>query len=513
MAVPVAVAPSVLTPGVYLTVDLLAGTSSPSTGVLRVALMAPKSSVGDLTVDTEVRAGTGEASANTAFGVGTVGHLGAKGIYSKFPAAQVDFIAPTAGTGTATLDLTLSGVPTSDNIISLDVMGREFEVSWPAAATADATKTDVINAILQRTDDLACTASSGGVGVVTVDSKGLGGVGEDILIKASIKEAVSGTEAIAGAATHTPLAAVTTDPDFTTALASISGREYHYIVTCLSNQDIDAIGGTNNAGRAITHVDSLNTGLNSKLQQVIAGYTGSTVATAVLSALDADSFGNSEKAEMIMAINGRGLPGELAGRECGGRLAAISVDPAANRIGELLDGYVGSHDEIADDPTASESEAGLGGGVSLVGFTAQGAERLIRAVTTHSQDDAGGADRRLLDTQNVDAEYIVARDIRDNIALEFPQAKITKDKAAGEDPPPPGVVEERDIKGWVTSRLRSWEKAGVVEKAALDAAILPGGGLIVQVNASDATQVDIVLPKKIIQPLAKFGIVSQRLPS
>ena len=511
MSTPLAVSPGQLTPGLYLTVDLLAGTASPNVGQLRVAIVSPRSSAGDLGIETEVRAGSGADSAATAFGTGTPGHLAAKLLYAKFPAAVVDFVAATAGAGSATLNVTLSGSVSSNNAIDWDIMGREFQVSWLVGETADAVKTKCINAINQRTDELAVTATSGGTGIVTLTAKLAGNWGEDILVRAKLNLTQTGTEAVAGAATHTPLAGATTDPDLTNALALMVGREYHFILPCLSNQDIANTATANNLSRVVAHIDAYDQGLGAKLQQVVAGFTG-TIAQGIASTVHANGGKNATFGEVICCVAGRGLPCELGGREVGGRLAAEMDDPAANRIGELLDGYIGAFDKVAEQPTLAESESALGGGLALVGYTAQDLEVLIRPVTTHSQTSAGGPDRRLLDVQNVSATYIVARDLRDNLPLEFPKAKITKDTLPGEDPPPKGVIEERDIKGWIISRLRFWQVEGVVTQASVDASIADGT-LIVEVNASDATQVDIVVPFKIVPPLAKFGVVVQRLPN
>jgi len=247
------------------------------------------------------------------------------------------------------------------------------------------------------------------------------------------------------------------------------------------------------------------------LQQGIVGYTGS-FATAQASTQNANSFNNAEFFESLECLNGLSLPGEFAGRECGGRMAAIVLDPAANRIGEYLDGLYGANDKIGDKPTAAESEACLGDGLSLVSYDAQDREVLVRPITTHSKDSAGGADRRLLDVQNVDAAYIIARDLRTNLPIEFANAKIQEDSEATDDPPPAGVTEERDIKAYIIARLRFWQDEGVVNRAALDEAI-ENGTIIVQVNSTDPTQVDMVVPFEIIQPLAKMGLVAQRVPS
>ena len=511
MAIPIAVGPGQLTPGLYLIVDLLAGAASPGTGTLRVALMANKSSAGTLTEDTEVRAGGGETTAQVAFGIGTVGALAAKQIYDVFPAAVVDFIAPAVGAGLATLDLTAAGSPTSNTSVLLDVMGREFEVAWLSGESADDIKDKIIAAINQRSAELACVASSGGVGIVQIDSKVLGNVGNDIKVSAVLSVAQTGTETFVGAVVPTPLAGGTTDSDFTTALSNLEGREYPYIMPCLSNTDVANVSTQNNYSKTIDHINNFNTGLDAKLEQVVAGIT-TTIALATAATPAANGAQNDPTGELILCINGRGLPGELGGREVGGWLLGLSTDPAVNRIGEDMSSYIGAVDLIADSPTVAQSETALGNGVALVGYTAQGIEVLVRPVTTHSQDATGAPDRRLLDAQNVAATYIVARDIRSALPAEFPNAKLVKDTEPGEDPPPKGVIEERDIKAFVISRLRFFQAQGVITKQSLDTAI-DGGTLIVQVNDSDASQVDIVLPFSIVPPLAKFGVVVQRVPN
>lgn len=511
MAIPLAVGPGQLTPGLYLVVDLLAGAASPGTGTLRVALMATQSSAGDLTDDIEVRAGGGEVTAQTAFGIGSVGALAAKQIYDVFPAAVLDFISPTAGAGLGTLDLTAAGVPTSNTSVLVDVMGREFEVAWLAAETADDIKTKIIDAINQRTEVLACVASSGGVGIVQIDSKVVGNIGNDIKVSAVLSLAQTGSETFTGALVPTPLAGGTTDPDFTTALSNLEGREYAYILPCLSNADAGNVSTQNNMSKTVDHINNFNTGLNAKLEQVIVGIT-TTIALATAASAAANGAQNDVTGELILCVNGRGLPGELGGREVGGWLLGLSTDPAVNRIGEDMSSYIGAVDLIADTPTAAQSETALGNGVALIGYTAQGLEVLVRPVTTHSQDATGAPDLRLLDAQNVAATYIISRDLRSALPAEFPNAKIVKDTEPGADPPPKGVIEERDIKAFVISRLRFWQAQGVITKASLDTAI-NGGTLIVEVNATDATQVDIVLPFSIVPPLAKFGVVVQRVPN
>lgn len=510
MATPTAVSPSVVTPGLYLSINLLAGVSSPSTGPLRVLLLAPKSSSGTLTVDTEIRAGAGESSAATAYGTGTPGHLAAKQIYLQDPAALVDFGAPTAGAGIATLNVTASGTPTGNNTVKFDIAGREFEVPWNASESADTFKTRAIAAIVAKTQDLPVTATTGGVGIITINAKSTGRIYNDVRVKATLGATATGTEAVAGAATHTNLAGGSSDPDFTTILAAAAGREYAYILLCMSNTDTETTGASSNVARVLTHIGTYNSGLNARLQQTVVATTSTTMTNTKTAAVAR----NSQVMEWVFGFAVRSLPCEVAARELGGRLAAVQIDPSANRIGELYTdvGLYGSHDVIGDAMTAAELEDALTNGITPLTYNASGQLYVVRPITNYSLDSAGGADRRLLDVQNVDGTYAVARDLRSALPQQFPNAKIQKDSEPGEEPPPRGVIEERDIKAFTISRLRFWERAGVILKSVLDA-VIEDGSLIVEVNASDPTQVDIIVPMTITPPLAKMGVVAQRRPA
>lgn len=506
MTIPLAVSPSILTPGIYITVDLTAGAASPGTGLLSTLLMAPKASTGDLQNDVEIRAGAGPASASTAFGKGSIGHLMAKLLYAEDPTAQIDFVSPAPGSTAAALNITASGTAgATGNVVEFNIAGRVVEVAWLAGETGDQLKTRAIsslNAAFQG--ELPTVASSGGSGIITNTFRVTGTLGNDCKLRARLLNTVGGTEAIDTNA-FTALSGGATASDFTNALANAAGKEYHFIVPALANAEVQLGTGSNNPTRIKTHINTYNSGLNAKLQQCVTGSTG-TITNAKVGSIAR----NTGPVEQIEAENILSLPGELAARECGGRLAAVKIDPAANRIGEILDGLFGSPTPVTDAPTASEAEDALGNGLSLCGYTASGELYLIRAVTTYCQDAAGGADRRLLDTQNVDASYIVIRDLRTSIPQEFQGAKIAKDSLPGEDPPPEGVTEERDIKAFVVGRLLFWADRGVVQRQPLLDAI-SDGSLIVQVNSSDATQVDIVIPFKVVQPLAKVGVVGQRL--
>jgi phage tail sheath gpL-like len=502
MAIPLAVAPTTLGPGLYLTVDLLAAAATPGSQPLKAAIVAPKSSAGNLTNDTEIRRAGSANDGSTGYGIGSPGHLVLQRFLEKNPTAIVDMISPTPSAGaSAAGSLTFSGTVLTDYNILVTICGRQINFPWRAGEVGADAQTRGIAAINQQSANLPVTASAGSSGVIVLTFKVPGPWGNDTVYSCVLQGGTGGAVAAAAA----KLTGGTTEPDFSTALATLAGTEYSFIILCCSNADAQSSSSTSNPGRLKTKINSLNTGLNAKLQRGMVGLTG-TLANAKTGAIGR----NEPTIEYVQCTNGLSLPCELAGAECGDRMREIAIDPAANRIGNALDNIFGAADLVADTPTAANIEDALGNGVAIVSYNAQGTPIIVRPITTHSQDAVGNADRRVFDTSGVDGMYAVANDIKVSLPQEFPKAKISKDLAADADPLPAGVVEERDIKSFLVERLRFWSARGVVRKDTLDLAIA-NGTIIAAVNATDPTQVDIVLPYAIFPPLAKFGVYAQKI--
>src|SRR5687767_4013568 len=100
MGFPLAVSPSVRSPGLALSVNLLAGTSSPGTAALRALIIACKSSAGTITEDTQLIEGlAGPDDVRTYLGPGVPGHLAAKAVFAELGLALCDLVAPAAPVG------------------------------------------------------------------------------------------------------------------------------------------------------------------------------------------------------------------------------------------------------------------------------------------------------------------------------------------------------------------------------------------------------------------------------
>jgi phage tail sheath gpL-like len=500
MAIPKAVASSVKTPGLYLVVNLLGSPAAPGTSPLRALLMAPKSSAGNITAQTEVRQCFGATEVGVALGPGTPGHLAAKRLFQRFGLASLDVIAPSASAGVAaTGTQTFTGPPSETTAIRFRVHGRIVDVSWLSGESVAVFQARAVLAINALADDLAVTAGGASPSVLYT-AKLAGAWGNDVKIAASILVGGAGTTI---SANPVALTGGTLEPIYTTALSQVVTREYARIVACLSNADATDATSASNGELLALQIAAFSTGLGALLQVGVIGHTG-TIANAKAGAIDR----NSVAVQMPYGQNWNDLPCELAGAEAGDALRCITLRANFNRIGNVHTLY-GPTDLVADKLTPAEAEDLLNNGVTPLDVDqSTGVPYLVRPITTHSLASSA-PDYRCLDLSDTDGMYAVFRDLRTALPQEFANASISPNLPPGADPLPPGVVELKDVRQFVLSRLQFWTRLGVVNKTALDASIA-NNDLIFEIDSGDGSQVNIFLPLSILKPLAKFGVVGSK---
>jgi phage tail sheath gpL-like len=504
-SIPVAVAPSVRSPGLYLLINLLAGQSSPGSGRLRGLIMASKIAAGTITADTQVVASVaGPDAVSTYLGSGTLGHLASKALFTENPLAQVDLVAPAAPAGAAAAQTITfaAGPPSVTWTITGEIAGRPIECQWIAGASDIAGAAALAAAINAKSTDLPVTAANGGTAICTVTCKQLGTIGNDVKLSFAAANGATGTITVGGAT----LTGGTLEMDISNALATVAGTEYDYILICASNTDVIAASATSAPGDAKTHVTLYQTGRGAKLQQVIVGCT-----SAIASVKTGTGQHNFGPMQYVYCQGGRSLPCEWAAAEMGARMREETIDPDVNRIEMPYRATLyGAKDLNADALTDTECEDLLWYGVSPIVYDTSGNPLPARPITTYHKDGTGAPDDRLLDTSRVTGTYAVAKDLRVAIPREFPNCKLSEDLVPGDDPLPEGVVEVRDIKSFVNSRIRYWIGRGVVIRDKYETA-LTDGSFIVRVNPTDPSQCDIVLPVGMVPPLAKFSVVVQHV--
>jgi phage tail sheath gpL-like len=500
--VPLAISPSVMTPGTAIAVNLKAGAVSPGTGALRALLIGFKLSTGTITAESQIKeAIAGETEAGTLSGAGGPVHLAAKRLFEEYGLALVDYVATPTPAGTAaSFTITFAGgPPTVAHVGQLEICGRLIPFVWDAGVTASAAAQLLRDAILSLSRDLPITAAESG-GVLTVTAKAPGIWGNDIEVYIDVLAAgTGGTITPAGLTSGRPTNGAG-EQDVTTALTTVSGREYHLIILVGSSADAQSAAGTSNPARIKTHIEQRKSGLTARLQQWVGAsndsISGVKTATAAL---------NHDRGELLLGQRFRSLPGEIAGAEAGARLREESNDPAVNRIRRLYRGTLfGPRDSVTDKLTDTETEDLLQKGVTPVDF--EGTDVYpTRPRTTYWKDLDGNADTRVIDVSVPTGTDAVAKDMRVALPSEFPGRKIIADLAPG-DEIPDNCVTISEVRTFVIGRVLGWTQSGVVNRPRFLAAVADGS-FICRINPSSEEQVDLVIPTKIVKPLAKFSVV------
>lgn len=500
MGIELAVSPSTKTPGLYLSVNLLSGASTPGGAPLRALLIAPKSSSGSATTDTLYAAVSGPDAVKELAGPGTQAHLAAVRAFGRYGLLALDYIAPPASAGVAaTGTVTLGGSVTEAMTITVTIKGVPITYSWAPGVTPTQAATAFASLINAATDSVPVTASPSS-GTITVTAKYAGTWGNDIKLTGSLANGAGGTIAVVA------MASGTLEPDIAAALTMVSVKEYPIIVYCASNADAVDAGGTSNVSKLKSHILLYNSGLDAKLQTAIVASTSASTSGPKAGAVKI----NDGTVQHIYCQNAQELPCEFAAFEMADRILREGLEYGnPNRIGTVYEGFLGAVDKVADQPSAATIEDLLNNGISPISYTAQEDCCIVAPITTHSQDTSGNPDFRIFYVTEVTAAYTVARDLRTAIPQEFYQVRVMKDQPPGGEPLPPKTVEERDIKAFDITRLRFFQSKGTIRKDRLDEAIA-NGTLIVQVDASDPSQVDHVIPLSIVKPLAKHSVVAQK---
>lgn len=501
-----AISPTTRSPGVAVKVNLLSGAGSAGTTALKTILIVAKGA-GSLAVNTVSESVNGEDAAGDLIGIGSPGHLSAKAFFACFPRGRLDVICATAVAGAAATGTFVFGgsTPTAAQTVKAYIKGVLIEYVWNAGV-ATAAAAAAFNALVNAKTSLLPVTAGVAASTVTVTAKIHGTWGNDIKIRVTITSGV-GTVTVSGA----NMAGGSGETDPTAALTAISAREYDYMVVAVNgNTDTYTAASTTAVAKAKTQVDASDTGLYAKLQQLIVGGTGSLTSAKV-----GTGFLNFTAGQMIFCRDAESLPAEIAGFEAGSRANAETDDPTVNRINTVYASTLGAtlygpSDRVAGPLSEIELEDALQNGITPVVFDTSGNAMCSRPITMYFKDTGGNSDDRCLDVSRPTGVYAVVKDLRTFLARRFPQAKLVPDQPVGAQPLPPGCTEERDIKASTIARMKGWADRGVLERTRL-LEVIASGELVCQIDPSDDTQIDLVLPMKTVRPLAKVSIVANQI--
>ena len=513
----VALAPSTRSPAVGVKVNFTKGAASPGSSRLRGLVIAVASSTGSLAGSdgTIKQAVSGADDFATYLGPASPGHLFAKALFVECPTAYLDLVtalAPTGNTATATVTFDDTSPVTADRTVTVTIAGRPITITWRVGEDDITAATKLVAAANGQDQDLPVSAANGGGAnpAVVFSFKQPGLAGNDVKIYLDVADGAGGSIALSGTASD-HMTGGTTEATLTNALLAVSDTTYDYIALLTSNADVGSASATSGPGKVKTQLRAKGDGANARLQQAIFGATGTTTLVKTGTAAR-----NYERLQTTYCQFGQSLPAEWQGAEMGARMREVAINPVKNRIKMVYRATLyGARDRVNDTLTAAEEEDLLFAGVSPVGYSSAGDPLPLRPITEYFKDGSGNADDRVLDTSRVDGIFAVVNDLAVALPQEYAGQNISPDLPNGEEELPPDTTEIGEVKEFVIQRLFYWaRKRGVLlVNRVLEAIGTPEapGGLIVEIDPTDPSQVDLVVPMKTTPPLAKFSLVANQV--
>jgi phage tail sheath gpL-like len=494
------VAPSVLSPGMYLKLDLATGARSAS-AQMKCLLIAPKGSGGTITEDTElVEAAAGAEAVGLLLDPGTPGHLAAKAVFREYPLARVDVICPTApsgdaATGTVTFDDTTP--VTVAQTVTGRICGRVITHTWDAGVTDTAEAALWAAEVNKLDDDLPIVASAVGA-VVTYTAKIDGTWGNDIAYSVALSEGTGGAATAGG----TKCTGGTTEYNCTTALGLVTTLEYDLILVVTGNTDA-ALTSSSNPLRVKTHIDTYYEGFNALLQQGVYAHTAvlSTFKTGVAAM-------NSWKMQAVYARGLLSLPCELAGAEVGARMREESKDMNVNRVNRADMPYRAvlyvSRTLTTDRLTDVELEDALQSGISPIKYTPAPQSLPYVAIprTTYFKDSSGNPDSRIVYVSIPTSFHGMGKAIRSYLPERFRESKVVPVLPQNREKVPAMVVDAATVQAVAVAYIRTefCQKRSVANEVELDAAVA-AEEFVANVDPVASDKINLLMPISIIPPL------------
>jgi phage tail sheath gpL-like len=371
-------------PGIIREIKFAQGVSAQSSAGREVVLVANQLAAGSETEETLGDAIVGSADCIARFGQKSEMFWQYKCYTAIDQAATIYGISPTAGTGTATVDVTFVGDATANTTLKFTMLGEEIQVgvvSGDAIATIAAALAAKINAQIEW--PLGTATSALGVTTIPVATAGY----RHGYILETIRAAFT-----VDATTTVSVGTVTdgaTDDDHGNALAVLEGKKIYYQVSAKANPAdpdaaADAISSSDGGmGEHCNMIDVQAQPVNGKSQQVFFGLVdtqakATTVATGC----------NTARAKFFRCENSDWTPGMIAAHCAAAHRVKEIGHPSANMTdygqgeGEIFN--IPKPYAASDMPTQPEIRADLNNGVTPIDWTPSGQAFIVRSITSRS---------------------------------------------------------------------------------------------------------------------------------
>lgn len=455
------------TPGTKRELKTNRGRSSGSARVRDTVILCNKlSSVGSASVDGRgdplefpVVITEGRAEVIERFGEGSEALLLYDAYVTTDPEGAVALCCVPPGTGSGSVQFTFATASTAASAVKISCMGEDAYAAIAVGDTADAIKSAVITEV-NKQQKWPFTASSGGVGIVTLTSKTAGTRHDHFLDRVRM----AFTKPCATTVSKGAVTPGSTDDDQTNAILNLDSYEIYYQVN--PKAITSAPTATDNGiGEHLAMVNASRLPSSGRDQVLIVG-VGGTATQAITVAGNSGNGMNSEWAFCVHAENNDWSPGMIAAHFAGVLARQERSDPACNLVDygirepssqpfAVPDPYTKT-----DRPTTTEIKTMLNSGVTPIGFTPTGKPYIVRHVTTRSETSSikdyrarpGHIPSVITDTsQRIVSAWNAVK-----------QPKIANDPVDGQKPLP-GFSYPRDVRGVCATVIDEQVSRGILD--------------------------------------------------
>jgi len=397
-------------------------------------------------------------------------------------------VPPGAGAA-ATGTITYTGPASAAGAIAVYIGAQKVQAAVAGADTATAIAASVAAAI-NADATLPVTAASA-LGVVTLTARHSGLVGNDIVVQHNYRGVAGGEVLPTGVgAAIVAMAGGAGTPTLTAGLAALGDDEYDFIVSPFS--DATAL----DAFKVLMNDNTGRWAWNRQIYgHVYAAQRGSFAALQAAGILRNDQHATLAGVESTVPSTVWDYVAAYAARNA----VFINADPARpTQTGELVGVLPAAG---AGRFIQTERQTLLSSGIAT-SYTAGGAVRVERAITTYQKNLWGQADPSYLDSETLHTLAFILRRLRSRITNKYPRHKLADDGTrfgAGQ-----AIVTPSIIRGELIAEYADLEELGIAENAKAFRA-----NLIVERNASDPNRLDVLLPPDLVNQLRVFAVLAQ----
>jgi len=427
-----------------------------------VLIVAQRLAAGSVAAETPVVAFS-DVEAAEYCGYGSQVHLMARAMIKANPYVALTLVsvddngAGVAAAGTIQINIDAVAAGTIRQYIGNDYI----EI---AVASGDL-KADIAAALKAAIDgkpDLPVTAAVV-TDTITLTAKNKGVVGNDIPLSL-----IAANNCVT--ATITAMAGGSGDPDISSALSAVFGKQYHKIVV--------PYGDSTTLTALRDHIDTISGPMEQRPGVGVYAVTGALASATTLA-------GTINSGRLLGAYlrNTRSLPLEVAGAMAG--VMAFEEDPARPLNTLELKGIHAP--DISDRLSRTEQESCLYNGVTPLEVGPGETVRVVRAISTYTKDAQGIDDVSLLDITTITTLDYVRKACRERVALRFPREKLSSRTPA-------------KVRSELLDVLIKLEELEIVE-AVMDNI----DGLVVERDLQDVNRLDAKIPTDVVNGLHVFA--------